>query len=76
MLEILYSDSISGNFYNKVKEIPLVLLDSKVRRMVFSNAMNMIHSSKGKSFIFSSGANEVLTHRSPFDIVAMYMIIY
>jgi len=69
VVEILYSDSISGKMFFSSIFIPKI--DSKIRRTVFSNAMNIIQSSKGKNIIFSSGSNEILTHRSPYDIVVM-----
>lgn len=68
VLEILYSKSIEGYF---LINLSLFIIDSYQRRTVLSNAMNIIYSTKGKNIIFSSGSESYLTHRSPYDIVAL-----
>jgi ribonuclease P/MRP protein subunit RPP1 len=67
MFEICYSAAIEGNRKNDFSE----LLDSTLRRMVFSNAIQIIKATKGKNLIFSSGCKDPFYHRGPYDIICL-----
>jgi len=40
-----------------------------MRRMVFSNAIQLIQATKGKNIIFTSGTEDAFYHRSPYDAI-------
>lgn len=44
--------------------------------MFISNAMILIKATKGKNIIFSSDTSNWLHHRSPYDLVALYILFY
>jgi len=69
MFEISYSQSIEGPFLNNLN---LIGIDMTFRRMIFSNAIQLIRATKGKNIIFSSGTDEAFYHRSPYDVINLY----
>jgi len=56
MFEISYSQAIE---------------DAKLRRMIFSNAIIIMSSTKNKNIILSSAAEDPFYHRSPQDVVVL-----
>jgi len=60
MFEINYSQAIE---------------DPSSRRMVFSNAISIMHSTKDKGIIISSGGEDPFFHRSPHDIINLSTVL-
>lgn len=60
MFEVTYSQAIE---------------DMSVRRMIFSNAIQLIQATKGKNIIFSSGTEEAFYHRSPYDSINLASVL-
>jgi RNase P/RNase MRP subunit p30 len=48
-----------------------VFEDHEVKKMVFSNCINLISTLKSKNIIFTSGTDNAFLHRSPFDISSL-----
>lgn len=46
--------------------------DHDVKRLVFSNSINLINTVKGNNIVFNSGGDNAFLHRSPFDIASLY----
>ena len=47
-----------------------------MRRLVFSNAIQLIRATKGKNIIISSGTDEAFYHRSPYDVINLYITFF
>ena len=39
------------------------------RRLIFSNAIQIVRATKGKNIIISSGTDDAFYHRSPYDVI-------
>jgi len=59
MFEITYSPAIE---------------DATVRRMVFSNVISIMNSTKSKNILMTSGCEDPFYHRSPHDIISLSTI--
>ena len=66
--ELNYSDALQGIIIKLDR-------DQNRRRIFISNANIIIKATKGKNIIFSSDADNWMFHRSPYDLVALYIFI-